>query len=565
MQHSLLLEPTSADQPDGCDVLLVGYESQENLGLRSIAAYLRQHGVLVRIQQLQSATNDEVLARIEAERPRVVGFSLIFQRLLPQFQELIAHLRRGGVQAHFTMGGHFPTIEYESVLGLLPGLDTIVRHEGEFTLLDLYHHVDEPRTWDTIQGLAFRRDGQVVRTAPRPLIADLDTLPFPVRNGVTATHRGVGISSLASSRGCYYDCTFCSIHEFYEGTVGPRRRTRTPANVAQEMELLRRDLGVRVFIFQDDDMSMRSRHHRAWIDEFARELKARHLADDITWRVSCRVDDLDAEVLKRLQEVGLGSVYLGIESGCEAGLRAFNKRYHVSDIYEAVDMLDRIDLPFEFGFMILDPDATFDTVRENIAFLHRISDAGRSTVNFCKMAPYSGTRIARRLQAEGRLAGSVDSPDYRFADGRLDLFQIFMAQTFNLRNFSDAGMVERLRFAKFDALTVERLLPGLCDARAYRDGVRDLIRRSNESALEALGLAATLMSQCREDEIVANWALVDSWRRQELRYQAQLTAELDALEATYGSPISRWAGASEPGTVPRPPRAVERLVAGRVS
>jgi hypothetical protein len=74
-----------------------------------------------------------------------------------------------------------------------------------------------------------------------------------------------------------------------------------------------------------------------------------------------------------------------------------------------------------------------------------------------------------------------------------------------------------------------------------------------------------LMSQCREDEIVANWALVDSWRRQELRYQAQLTAELDALEATYGSPISRWAGSPESDTVPRPSRGGERLVAGRLS
>ncbi len=64
--------------------------------------------------------------------------------MLPDFSDLICYLRNKGVKAHFNMGGHFPTVEYEETLKLIPGLDTLVRHEGEFTLLELFQQLDPP-------------------------------------------------------------------------------------------------------------------------------------------------------------------------------------------------------------------------------------------------------------------------------------------------------------------------------------------------------------------------------------------------------------------------------------
>lgn len=212
-----------------CDVLLVGYEDEENLGLRSMASFLVEKGIDVEILPCQNVSKEGILKQINKRNPKIIGFSLIFQRMIFDFAELIDYLRNNGVKSHFTIGGHFPTLEYEKILELLPGLDTVVRHEGELTLLDLYRHLKSQSQWSEIRGIAYRRNGAIEVTSPRPLIQDLNSLPFPVREDKMRDHRGVGVCSILASRGCYYDCSFCSVQEFYSGAPGPRRRSREHA------------------------------------------------------------------------------------------------------------------------------------------------------------------------------------------------------------------------------------------------------------------------------------------------------------------------------------------------
>ncbi len=198
-----------------CDVLLIGYENQQNLGLRSIAAYLQQKGLYTRIEPCQNVAPEALLSKVQELNPRIIGFSLIFQRMLPDFAALLKYFRDHGVDAHFTIGGHFATLEPVEILKIIPELDSVVRHEGELTLYELCENVDRPTHWEDIKGLAYRQNGSTVVTEARSLIRDLDVLPFPTRSGSTAKHRDVGISSIVTSRGCYYDCSFCSIQEFY--------------------------------------------------------------------------------------------------------------------------------------------------------------------------------------------------------------------------------------------------------------------------------------------------------------------------------------------------------------
>jgi anaerobic magnesium-protoporphyrin IX monomethyl ester cyclase len=514
-----------------CDVLLVGYEGQENLGMRSIAAYLEREQIRVGIEPLPASSREQVLARILRDNPKLVGFSLIFQRMLPDFAGLIAHLRDHGVTAHFTAGGHFPSFEPAAILDTIPGLDSVVRHEGEETALDLYRALDRPESWAQIKGLAYRSHGRVELTPPRPLIADLDTLPYPVRRASPATHRGLGVCSLAASRGCYYNCSFCSIQQFYQDAPGPKRRARSAANVVGEMEALYQR-GIRIFVFQDDDLYMRGPYCR-WVEELLRELHARSLADRVLWRISCRIDDLVPDLLIKMKAAGLGSVYLGIESGADQGLRTFNKHYGVADVRRAVQLLRGLDLPFEFGFMICDPDSTMTSIRENIEFLKWIGREGDCLVNFCKMAAYAGTPIAARLRNEQRLHGTLGSPDYDFLDPRLSWFQLFLSQTFNFRNFDERGLVERLRFAKFDSAVLARFFGDHYNADAYAKEVKELIRRCNESAVTTLSLAANFIAALTEDQILDRWPLLERWAQSELREESQIAAELDAVMDRY--------------------------------
>lgn len=535
-------------QGDECEVLLVGIEAQENLGLRSLAAFLNHQGIGAGIQPMQDVSKETVLRRIEREKPKIVGFSLIFQRMLDAYADLIGYLRENGVGAHFTMGGHFPTFAFEEVLSAIPRLDTVVRHEGEETILELFHKVDQPDSWKDIQGLAYRTGNSVRANPLRPLISNLDSLPFPVRDTSGITHRGIGIRSIAGSRGCYYNCGFCSISEFYRRPPGAVRRTRSPVNVIREMLTLYESYGAQIFIFQDDDLFMRTNAHRQWLDEFLCELEQTELSTKVLWRISCRVDDMDIDYLRRMKEAGLVSIYLGIESANDTELATMNKGYKAIDVYRAIDLLHEVDMPFEFGFMLFTPDSSLETVMQNLDFLKFVAGGSNSLVHFCKMSPYAGTPIQHRLQQEGRLEGSLACPDYRFLDAKVDLLQAFSAQTFNLRNFSDEGLVERLRFAKFDICVLGRLLPDSYDTEIYERSVRELIRRCNGSALDAMTFAGSFVNQNSENGIMQYWHVLDDVRHRELAEERRIASQLDALMSEYGFVVKgsaeRWPSAA---------------------
>ena len=517
-----------------CDVVLVGYEDEENLGLRSIAAYLARDGVEVELAPYRAGVRDALLAFLRARRPRLVGFSLIFQGMLPDFAELIAFLRAKGVGAHFTMGGHFPSIAWERTLALIPGLDTVVRHEGEVTLGELLRSLDCPSEWDGIPGLAFRRDGRARATPARPLVANLDDLPFPVRRDGTLTARGVGIASLVASRGCFYDCSFCSIRSFYGEPPGPLRRTRSPAGVAEEMESLFREHGARVFIFKDDDLATRGARARGWIEAFAGELEARDLGRRIAWRISCRVDDLDPVLLRRLQRVGLTWVYLGIESGSDQGLRTFNKRFRVADARLGIARLRRLGLAFDYGFMLLDPDSTFASVGESIGFLEDIGRRGDVAVHFTKMYPYVGTPIAARLAAEGRLAGTDAAPDYSFRDRRLDLFQGFLSEAFHERNFGAEGLVGVGRMAAFDLELITRLgAAGRANA-SYARTIRRITAEGNFVATSAMRLALSALEARSVTQCLAAWPYLQELARVARETDRSLAGRLQSAMHAHG-------------------------------
>lgn len=530
----------NAEYP-GCDVLLTGYEDHENLGLRYIAAYLGAHGVRAAIEPMTRSLNDVLMARIIRDRPKMVGFSLIFQGMFTQFKDLIGRLRDEGIQAHFTMGGHFPTIDYETTLNLMPGLDTVVRHEGEETLLELFQKIDQPDLWPQIRGLAWRSGEKIAASEPRPLIENLDLLPFPVRDAGMITQMGMPIVSILSSRGCNYDCSFCSIRRFYGSAPGHLRRSRSAKNVADEMETLYGN-GARIFDFKDDDFSMKGRSRSRWIEDLAGELEKRSLSEDIILKVSCRVDEIEKEALQRMKEIGLGMVYLGIESGSGGGLKSFNKHYGVGEVHETLQILQATRMGFEYGFMIIEPSSSFDTIRENISFLQELCKGGRVVAHFARTYPYVGTAVAARLKAEGRLKGTIDYPDYSYLDGRIDLFERFLNRAFGRFLFETQGLVNQIQNSFWNALIQQRHGRDSYDVEGYKKYLMMLTDRCNRSTLAALSGAVGFMEERSEVEILRDWKEMELIIQEVLLAQLRIEKQLDLLNSTYHTMPDFWKG-----------------------
>ena len=190
------------------DILLVGYQDQDNLGLRYLLSSIEVNGFVGDIETY-SSTPERLVSRAQQEKPTIIGFSLIFQYMTPDFAKVISALRNAGISAHITMGGHYPSFEYVELLEYIDGLDSIVRFEGEHTLVELLKRVSNLQPWQKISGLACRSsDGSIIVNPLREVVEDLDTLPWPNRESIDYEANPIPTASILGSRGCPWNCSF---------------------------------------------------------------------------------------------------------------------------------------------------------------------------------------------------------------------------------------------------------------------------------------------------------------------------------------------------------------------
>jgi anaerobic magnesium-protoporphyrin IX monomethyl ester cyclase len=519
-------------------IMLVGFQHQGNLGLGYLTSVLRQYGYTVRVVDIEQEF-EEILKVAQQINPLLIGFSLIFQFFIDRYAQLLYGLRALGIDCHFTMGGHFPSLSYEQTLELVPELDSVVRFEGEATLVELADAISTGNDWRGINGIAYRRDGQVIATTARPLVEDLDQLPYPERNYEPETVLGRSIMPILASRGCARTCSFCSIHTFYRAAPGKIVRTRKPAEVVREMRLLHEQRGVTVFLFQDDDFPLFGTVWRRWAREFVDELHRNGLPGKVIWKINCRADAVDRELFIAMRDAGLYLVYMGLESGSEQGLETLHKQITVEQNIRAVKLLKSIGLTFEYGFMLLDPSSTFETVRDNLSFLRTILADGCLPVTFCRMVPYDGTPIKDELVRTGRLRGGVCDPDYDFLDPRLEEFYQGLTTVVNVNGWIHGlkAVTSQLDWAWHEVTVMERLGPALRGMVTYKKKLREITKTSNDLLLRVVEDLSYVYSDDKEnpwdaaDLETARQRVLDDLitMRDEFVYRHQ-TALLAALE-----------------------------------
>jgi anaerobic magnesium-protoporphyrin IX monomethyl ester cyclase len=470
----------------GVRVVLVGFEDQENLGLRYLAARLKQAGHGVRLVSFEGGA-ERVLAAIRELQPQVVGFSLIFQYMADTFARLMEKLRGAGVAAHFTIGGHYCAFEFARLLDAVPALDSVVRFEGEDTLLQLAEAVAGGSPWWEVAGIAYRGDQGATLSEPRPGRGDLDTLPWPDRDDVPYEEQKLPMASVLGSRGCPRRCAFCSIAAFYEGNGTARVRRRDVRRIADELSYLHHERGVRLILWQDDDFLGGGRAGVDWACSLAREIVRRGLHRHLRWKISCRSDEVSADVLALLTEAGLSHVYLGVESGDADDLAEMDKHLEPDSHFRAKEILVDLGLSFDFGFMLLNPWSDLKRVLNNLEFLQAFAGDGAAPAGFCRMLPYAGTAIERRLDAEGRLKRNGFDLDYDFADVRIESFCRWMLQTFSDRHYSPNGTLTLLRIL---VLQSHLDFPDAPADPVLREAVHALTAVSNQAAVNAAAEAA---------------------------------------------------------------------------
>lgn len=516
---------TETERDTSRPIMLVGFQHQGNLGLGYLTSVLRQYGYSVHVVDIEQ-TPEEILQSALQLKPLLIGFSLIFQFFIERYAELLRGLRANGVNCHFTMGGHFPSLSYQQTLDLVPELDSVVRFEGEMTLVELADAVSCARDWRGIQGIAYRNGREVTATPARPLVEDLDQLPYPERNYEPEAVLGRSIMPILASRGCARTCSFCSIHTFYRAAPGRIVRTRKPAEVVREMRLLHEERGITIFLFQDDDFPLFGTVWRRWAREFVNELHQSELPGKVIWKINCRADAVDRELFIAMRDAGLYLVYMGLESGSEQGLETLHKQINVAQNLRAVEILKSIGLMFEYGFMLLDPSSTFESVRENLGFLRTILADGCLPVTFCRMLPYDGTPIKDELVRTGRLRGDVCNPDYDFLDPRLHEFYEGLRTVVNVLGWIHGfqGLTTQLNWAWHEVAVMQHLFPALPGMKKYEKALRGITRESNGLLLQIVEDLSYVFSDGRENR----WD-PDEVQKERERFLADLLAMRDTF------------------------------------
>lgn len=306
------------------------------LGLLYLSAYLKARGFSVGVFDATFQGPDDFPAALARERPAVVGLycNLMTKRWIVP---MIRQAREAG--ATVVLGGPEPPHYAEEYLAA--GADVVVIGEGELTLAELLPALAQrgPHRLHNLTGLTFRDEmGVIVRTAPRPLIPNLDQLPCPDRAAIDLpryvdtwrTHHGMGSVSLITARGCPYTCKWCSHSVF-----GFSHRRRSPAHVVAEAETLVERYKPDMFWYADDVFTI----HPRWFVEYARQLKARGLR--MPFECISRADRLTQPIVDTLVEMGCFRLWIGSESGAQTVLDRMARRANVQDVQAKTRMLQR--------------------------------------------------------------------------------------------------------------------------------------------------------------------------------------------------------------------------------
>jgi radical SAM superfamily enzyme YgiQ (UPF0313 family) len=292
-------------------------------------------------------------------------------------------------------------------LYLRRGADVVLIGEGDLTLPEVIAAFETGGDLAQIRGIAFAADGAVVRTPPRPVIADLDALPFPAWDlvdgeryrAIWKAHHGYYSMNMVTTRGCPFHCNWCA-----KPIWGQRYNVRSPENVVEEMVWLKAHFAPDHLWFMDDIMGIQD----AWIERFADLIEQRGAR--IPFKSLNRVDLLlRGRTISALARAGAQIVWVGAESGSQKILDAMQKGTRVEQIYEAARQLRAHGIQVAFFLQFGYPGES----RDDIALtLKMVRDLMPDDIGVSVSYPLPGTPFYERVKHElGERANWIDSQD----------------------------------------------------------------------------------------------------------------------------------------------------------
>jgi radical SAM superfamily enzyme YgiQ (UPF0313 family) len=436
------------------------------LGILYVGAALLKAGHEVRFFNGAFHTHEEIMRLVGEFDPQFAGiYSVTFG--WNKAKRTAEALKRLNPEIFTCAGGPYPIAMQEQCLHDCAHFDAVGTGEGELTVPEMLERLESGRSLDGVLGVAFRRGAEIVKNPPRPLIEDLDSLPFPARELMgeadkylppPATYKRTPVTVMMTSRGCRRRCIFCFQIDKERKSGLRGERFRSVENVLAEIELCLQQ-GYREIKFLDESFS--ADYDRAM--QLCQAIRARRL--DFTWFASACVNMVDRPLLQAMKDAGCWAILMGGESGVQDNLNTLRKAETLGHMRAAVRAAKEVGLTVSMPFIFGLPGETYEDGLKTIEFA---LDLNPDLANFHCLTPFPGTHLYENYAKYGTI--SPDLRDYTYQGAAFVPYTMTREQIHALRQLAFR------RFYSRPAFLLRRLLRlrNVNDLRAAASGVRSL-------------------------------------------------------------------------------------------
>lgn len=361
---------------------------------------------LLKHERYKSILNDinhpiwqEVKEKIEYLKPDIVGID-VMTASLPTALNVATVVKQCSRNTYVVLGGHHPTVLPGPVLKC-QDVDVVVRGEGEHTFLELIRNIENNNDLSDVLGISYKKNGAIFHNPARPLIPDLNTIPYPAKHLTLDIDKypPEGFGLIIASRGCPYNCIFCASKLMWTRKV----RLRSPQNVVGEIKKTKGSFKTNTFKFLDDTLTINKKQIIG--------ICALLIQENVNIRWSCMsvVNSLDEVMLQKMAKSGCYMVSIGIETGDPETMKRIKKGITLEMVENAVKVLRKHGFLIHGYVMYGFPWETKEHIERTTEFIENLK---LDSVGYSIATPLPGTELLSIVQSEGLL------PDASLIDWR---------------------------------------------------------------------------------------------------------------------------------------------------
>ncbi len=370
------------------------------LNLLYLSAYLESKKIPVKILdgQVNDLSEQGLIRDIKQFNPNIVGISCHTPLAYPAHR-IAKSVKSFSRQITVIMGGpHATVLPKETVAD--GNVDIVVRGEGEITLFELVEAIRDRANLNSILGITYRDNGEIVSTADRPLETDLDSLPLPSRHLIPIReyrpqadiYYRFPSTIMITSRGCPYKCIFCASRRI----SGHKYRVRSPEKVIEEIDVLVNQYGIKNIGIADDNFIVNRKRTERICDMLIEGGYNRK----VDWLCALRADGVDEPLLRKMSAAGCKCICVGIETGSQRLMNILNKHLKLEKVEKGVKMMRKVGIKVRGTFLLGIPTETEEETLQTIHFAKKLK---LDFAKFNMITPYPGTELYQMAKERGQI------------------------------------------------------------------------------------------------------------------------------------------------------------------